>query len=82
MAEYNLFMVLLGCKPPGRHIEQHDIFFGIAKSLSDLKADMQAFWPDSVGLTWMPERASLRWTVFGSTSPGKQPMKARKLESP
>ena len=50
MGEYNLFMVLLGCKPPGRHIEQHDIFFGIAKSLSDLKADMQAFWPDSVGL--------------------------------
>ena len=39
-------MLLLGCTPPGRHIEQHDIFFGIATSLRDLVPDIQAFWPE------------------------------------
>ena len=38
-------MLLLGCKPPGRHIEQHDIFFGIATELRHLIPDIQRFWP-------------------------------------
>lgn len=41
-----LFMIMLGATPPGRHIEQHDIFFGIGTSLKDLTADMKAFWPE------------------------------------
>jgi hypothetical protein len=40
-----LFMILLGCTPKGRHTEQHDIFFGIASSLAELKPAMQKFWP-------------------------------------
>lgn len=40
-------MVLLGATPPGRLIEQHDIFFGIGTSIQSLKADMYAFWPDA-----------------------------------
>ncbi|MFN5359188.1 MAG: DUF1543 domain-containing protein [Bacteroidota bacterium] len=40
-----LFMVLIGCKPEGRHTEQHDIFFGIAKSLPELVPQLKAFWP-------------------------------------
>jgi hypothetical protein len=40
-----LFMVLIGCKPQGRHTEQHDIFFGIAPSLSELVPQLNAFWP-------------------------------------
>jgi Domain of Unknown Function (DUF1543) len=39
-----LFMLLLGCKPPGRHTEQHDIFFGIAASLRDLVPEIETFW--------------------------------------
>ena len=42
-------MVLLGCKPTGRHVEQHDVFFGIAPSLKELTADMKAFWPEAGG---------------------------------
>ena len=38
-------MVLLGCRPEGRNIEQHDIFFGIAKELADLVPSMKQFWP-------------------------------------
>jgi len=38
-------MILLGCTPKGRHTEQHDIFFGIAHSLAELKPAMQQFWP-------------------------------------
>ena len=41
-----LFMVLLGCTPKGRLTEQHDIFFGIGTSISELKPDMYAFWHD------------------------------------
>jgi hypothetical protein len=41
-----LFMIMLGATPPGRHIEQHDIFFGIGTSLKDLASSMKAFWPE------------------------------------
>ena len=40
-------MVLLGCTPKGRNIEQHDIFFGIGNNLKELKNEMLEFWPDS-----------------------------------
>lgn len=40
-----LFMLLLGCKPPDRHTEQHDIFFGIGNSPKDLISDILSFWP-------------------------------------
>ncbi|WP_236652779.1 DUF1543 domain-containing protein [Chitinophaga vietnamensis] len=42
-----LFMVLLGSKPEGRHTEQHDVFFGIARELRDLVPDIKAFWPEA-----------------------------------
>jgi hypothetical protein len=40
-----LFMLLIGCNPPGRNIEQHDVFFGIGESIKDLIPDITAFWP-------------------------------------
>lgn len=49
MAQLKLFMVLIGCKPEGRHTEQHDIFFGIGSELRDLIPDMLAFWPEANG---------------------------------
>lgn len=42
-----LFMLLLGCKPPGRHIEQHDVFFGIGTSLKKLVPSIKVFWPEA-----------------------------------
>ncbi len=42
-----LFMVMLGCKPLGRNTEQHDVFFGIARTLGELVPNMRAFWPDA-----------------------------------
>lgn len=42
-----LYMVLLGCKPPDRHTEQHDVFFGIAPSLKELVPAMNIFWPEA-----------------------------------
>lgn len=47
MQQMKLFMLLLGCKPAGRHTEQHDIFFGIASSLADLVPAFTAFWQGS-----------------------------------
>lgn len=44
--EVRLYMVLLGCTPQGRLIEQHDIFFGIGSSLKELKPEMYNTWPD------------------------------------
>jgi len=42
-----LFMVLLGCKPAGRHTEQHDVFFGIAATIQELVPQMIHFWPEA-----------------------------------
>ena len=39
-------MLLIGCKPPGRHTEQHDVFFGIATTLQELVPQIEAFWPE------------------------------------
>lgn len=44
-----LYMLLLGSKAPGRHVEQHDFFFGIATSLKELIPDIKAFWRGAVG---------------------------------
>jgi hypothetical protein len=43
-------MLLLGCRPKGRHTEQHDVFFGIASKPSDLIHDMLQFWPEAKGV--------------------------------
>ena len=40
---------MIGCKPVGRFTEQHDIFFGIAPSMSDLIPQVKAFWPEAKG---------------------------------
>ncbi|MEO8171560.1 MAG: DUF1543 domain-containing protein [Sediminibacterium sp.] len=45
MNDQKLFMLLLGCTPEGRLIEQHDIFFGVGNSLKDLLPDILASWP-------------------------------------
>lgn len=42
-------MMLLGCKPQGRHTEQHDVFFGIADSPKDLVPQLINFWPEAAG---------------------------------
>jgi hypothetical protein len=49
MGHPKLYMVLIGCKPEGRHTEQHDIFFGIAESMKALLPDIIAFWPEAKG---------------------------------
>src|ERR1044072_308467 len=46
MNSVKLFMLLLGCKPKGRHTEQHDIFFGIGANLKDLAPSITSFWPE------------------------------------
>lgn len=44
-----LHMIMLGCKPKGRCTEQHNIFFGIGKSLKDLLPQMIDFWTEAKG---------------------------------
>jgi len=42
-------MILLGCKPVGRNTEQHDLFFGIGRTLGDVKKDILDFWKEADG---------------------------------
>lgn len=42
-----LFMVIVGCNPPNRFTEQHDVFFGIAPALVELKPNLVEFWPEA-----------------------------------
>ncbi len=44
-----LFMLMLGCRPAGRHTEQHDIFFGIGETVKDLIPEVINFWPEAKG---------------------------------
>lgn len=44
---YKLFYILVGCKPARRHTEQHDVFFGIGKSLKEVIPDIKKFWPEA-----------------------------------
>lgn len=44
-----LFMLLLGCKPAGRHTEQHDIFFTVAFRLADIIPSLTEFWTEAKG---------------------------------
>ena len=41
-----LFMLLVGCKPPGRSTEQHDIFFDIGTDLKSLVPHIRDYWPE------------------------------------
>ena len=50
MSSLKLYMLLLGCKPKGRHTEQHDVFFGIGTKPADLIPDMLQFWPEAKGV--------------------------------
>ena len=49
MADLHLYMILLGCRPKGRFTEQHDIFFGVSRSLSELVPGIKASWPEAKG---------------------------------
>ncbi|NCD68321.1 DUF1543 domain-containing protein [Mucilaginibacter agri] len=42
-----LYLLLLGAEAPGRVVEQHDYFFGIAENLAALIPDVKAFWPEA-----------------------------------
>lgn len=44
-----LFMAIIGCTPKGRLTEQHDVFFGIGKSIGELVPQMIDFWPEAKG---------------------------------
>ncbi|WP_131537083.1 DUF1543 domain-containing protein [Pedobacter nototheniae] len=45
--ELKLYQLLLGSKAPKRNVEQHDYFFGIARSLKELVPQIKAFWPEA-----------------------------------
>lgn len=45
----NLYMFLLGGRPPGRKTEQHDIFFPIGNSVAELKEEISKSWPELKG---------------------------------
>ncbi|MEO6289054.1 MAG: DUF1543 domain-containing protein [Ginsengibacter sp.] len=47
MKQLKLFMLLAGCKPAGRHTEQHDVFFTIGESISDTIPGIISFWPEA-----------------------------------
>lgn len=49
MSKLKLYKILLGCRPPGRFTEQHDIFFGIGRSVKDLLPEIIKSWPEAKG---------------------------------
>lgn len=43
----HLYMLLIGATPPGRHTEQHDVFFTIADHISEVVPHCLDFWPEA-----------------------------------
>lgn len=44
-----LHMAIVGCTPPGRFTEQHDVFFGIGPDMRSLVPEILQFWPEAEG---------------------------------
>ena len=44
-----LYMLLIGATPPGRHTEQHDVYFSIGNDIRDLLPEVASFWPETNG---------------------------------
>lgn len=42
-----LYMLLIGCLPANRNVEQHDVFFGIGESIKEVVEQAIAFWPEA-----------------------------------
>ncbi len=40
-------MLLIGSSPVGRHIEQHDVFFGVGNSIKEVVLQAIDFWPEA-----------------------------------
>ncbi len=40
-------MLLIGATLPGRHTEQHDVFFGFGESIRDVLPQVLDFWPEA-----------------------------------
>ncbi|PYF75954.1 DUF1543 domain-containing protein [Pedobacter nutrimenti] len=49
MGHLKLYMMILGCKPQGRHTEQHDVFFTVATSMKETVPAITGFWPEASG---------------------------------
>lgn len=45
MEQPKLFMLLVGCRPKGRHTEQHDTLFAIGNNIKSLLPQIKDFWP-------------------------------------
>jgi hypothetical protein len=43
----NVIMTIIGCKPNGRHTEQHDVYIGIAENIKELVPQLKTFWPEA-----------------------------------
>jgi hypothetical protein len=44
-----LFMFLIGCRPEGRHTEQHDVFFSVGVEPRAIVPELISFWPEAKG---------------------------------
>lgn len=42
-----LYMLLIGCLPKNRHVEQHDVFFGIGENVKEVLEQALSWWPEA-----------------------------------
>jgi hypothetical protein len=59
--QLKLFMLMIGCKPQGRHTEQHDVFFGIGRTPKDLIPQLMEFWPEAADKMHIDAWRQVNW---------------------
>jgi hypothetical protein len=47
MSQQKLYFTIIGCTPKGRHVEQHDVYIGIADKIPHIIPQLKAFWPEA-----------------------------------
>ncbi|WPU91542.1 DUF1543 domain-containing protein [Mucilaginibacter sabulilitoris] len=78
-----LYLILLGAEAPGRNVEQHDYFFGIADSLKDLVPEVKSFWPEAGNSLhidgWREVTSVDNWAIRVVPQNDERPVSANKL---
>ncbi|MDQ6812183.1 MAG: DUF1543 domain-containing protein [Bacteroidota bacterium] len=54
-------MLLVGCRPKGRHTEQHDVIFSVATSIKALVPEIIACWPEAKGVIHVDAWREVHW---------------------
>lgn len=78
MGDFRLFLIVLGGRPAGRNVEQHDVILAVGKELKDCAQAIQKHWDIGVHVdSYMVVNEVDGYDVMISTAPAESPAPVR-----